>query len=83
MAAFELQMRTKCSQFQTLTWNVKGHCYNSAFYNYPYTFSLLFGLGLYAQYQEAPAAFQPGFWRSSLDIIRSQIAEFEVMVRHA
>jgi pepF/M3 family oligoendopeptidase len=86
-------------------WAVKGHYYGPTFYNYPYTFGLLFGLGLYAQYQKAPAAFQsqyddllsstgmadavtlcnrfgsdittPDFWRSSLDIIRRQIVEFE------
>ena len=89
-------------------WAVKGHYYGPTFYNYPYTFGLLFGLGLYAQYQKDPEAFKsryddllsatgmadavtlcrrfgsdittPDFWRSSLDIIRSQIAEFEAMV---
>ncbi|THF88576.1 oligoendopeptidase F [Deinococcus sp. KSM4-11] len=34
-------------------WAVKGHYYGLPFYNYPYTFGLLFGLGLYAQYQTA------------------------------
>lgn len=35
-------------------WAVKGHYYGGRpFYNYPYTFGLLFGLGLYAQYQQA------------------------------
>jgi pepF/M3 family oligoendopeptidase len=89
-------------------WAVKGHYYGPTFYNYPYTFGLLFGLGLYATYREDPASFkqqyddllsstgmadavtlckrfgsdieQPDFWRSSLDIIRGQIAEFEGMV---
>jgi pepF/M3 family oligoendopeptidase len=89
-------------------WAVKGHYYGPTFYNYPYTFGLLFGLGLYARYREDPAAFQsqyddllsctgmddavtlcrrfgfdierPDFWRSSLDVIRAQIAEFERMV---
>ena len=88
-------------------WAVKGHYYGPTFYNYPYTFGLLFGLGLYAQYQKHPEEFklkyddllsstgmddavtlcrsfgsditQPDFWRSSLDIIRGQIAEFEKM----
>ena len=27
-------------------WAVKGHYYGPTFYNYPYTFGLLFGLGL-------------------------------------
>jgi oligoendopeptidase F len=41
-------------------WAVKGHYYSSgfSFYNYPYMFGLLFGLGLYAAYQRAPDAFQ-------------------------
>ncbi|WP_295818505.1 M3 family oligoendopeptidase [uncultured Deinococcus sp.] len=34
-------------------WAVKGHYYGLPFYNYPYTFGLLFGLGLYAQYHAA------------------------------
>ena len=44
-------------------WAVKGHYYNSrrAFYNFPYMFGLLFGLGLYAQYQKDPEAFQAGY----------------------
>ena len=37
---------------------MKDHYYNSAFYNYPYTFGLLFGLGLYARYLQEPAAFR-------------------------
>jgi oligoendopeptidase F len=41
-------------------WAVKGHYYSSgfSFYNYPYMFGLLFGLGLYAAYQRAPDTFQ-------------------------
>jgi oligoendopeptidase F len=89
-------------------WAVKGH-YASTFYNYPYTFGLLFGLGLYARYQQEPNAFRTeyddllsstgmadartlaarfgiditdiAFWRSSLDVIRAQIAEFEQLVK--
>ncbi len=86
-------------------WAVMGHYYGPTFYNYPYTFGLLFAMGLYAEYRKDPAAFrgqyddllsatgmadavtlcrrfgsditQPDFWRSSLNIIRGQIAEFE------
>lgn len=36
-------------------WAVKGHYYATSFYNYPYTFGLLFGLGVYAQYEQAKA----------------------------
>jgi pepF/M3 family oligoendopeptidase len=91
-------------------WAVKPHYYSASrsFYNYPYTFGLLFGLGLYARYQEAPDAFRaeyddllastgmaapaglaarfgielstPGFWRSSLDIVRADIDRFEGLV---
>jgi pepF/M3 family oligoendopeptidase len=41
-------------------WAVKGHYYSSsrAYYNYPYMFGLLFGLGLYAKYQENPDSFR-------------------------
>ncbi|HEV2074050.1 MAG TPA: M3 family oligoendopeptidase, partial [Thermomicrobiales bacterium] len=44
-------------------WAVKGHYYspNFAFYNYPYMFGLLFGLGLYARYQEDPETFRAGY----------------------
>jgi pepF/M3 family oligoendopeptidase len=89
-------------------WAVKGHYYGPTFYNYPYTFGLLFGLGLYARYREDPEGFRagyddllsstgladaaalglrfgidtrsPAFWRSSLDVIRRSIAEFESLV---
>jgi len=40
-------------------WAVKGHYYDAqrSFYNYPYMFGQLFGLGLYARYRENPARF--------------------------
>jgi oligoendopeptidase F len=40
-------------------WAVKPHYYSpeQAFYNFPYAFGLLFGLALYAQYQEQPDGF--------------------------
>lgn len=89
-------------------WAVKGHYYGPLFYNYPYTFGLLFGLGLYARYLEEPDVFRlqydsflsstglgdaitlsrqfgaditgVEFWRSSLNVIRDQINEFERLV---
>ncbi len=89
-------------------WAVKGHYYGPTFYNYPYTFGLLFGLGLYARYLKEPEAFRAAyddflsstgladattlanrfgidiqgieFWRSSLDVIRGQIEDFERLV---
>ncbi len=42
-------------------WAVKGHYYGPTFYNYPYTFGLLFGLGLYRRYRQEPDAFRAGY----------------------
>ena len=39
-------------------WAVKGH-YFTPFYNWPYTFGLLFGIGLYARYVDDPDASAP------------------------
>lgn len=39
-------------------WAVKPHYYGSTFYNFPYTFGLLFSHGLYALYREDPAGFR-------------------------
>ncbi|MDP9358253.1 MAG: M3 family oligoendopeptidase, partial [Chloroflexota bacterium] len=43
-------------------WAVKSHYYSPgrSFYNYPYMFGLLFGLGLYAHYREEPEGFRRG-----------------------
>lgn len=41
-----------------LMWAHKGHYYGSSFYNYPYTFGFLFGLGLTAAYRRDPEAFR-------------------------
>ena len=42
-------------------WVLKPHYYGSHFYNWPYTYGLLFGLGLYAQYQQDPEKFRDGY----------------------
>lgn len=42
-------------------WAVKPHYYNSHYYNWPYTFGLLFGLGLYATYGKDPERFRHGY----------------------
>jgi oligoendopeptidase F len=44
-------------------WAVKQHYYSTgfSFYNYPYMFGLLFGLGLYAHYQQDPETFKLGY----------------------
>ena len=41
-------------------WAVKGH-YFTPFYNWPYTYGLLFGIGLYARYREDPDGFRAGY----------------------
>jgi len=44
-------------------WAMKPHYYSSrlSFYNYPYMFGLLFGLGLYARYKEDSEKFKSGY----------------------
>ncbi len=42
-------------------WAAKPHYYGSAFYNWPYTFGLLFGIGLFAAYREDPEKFRSGY----------------------
>ena len=42
-------------------WILKPHYYGSHFYNWPYTYGLLFGLGLYARYQADPERFRIGY----------------------
>lgn len=44
-------------------WAVKPHYYSSgrSFYNYPYMFGLLFGLGLYSRYEKDPETFKASY----------------------
>jgi oligoendopeptidase F len=44
-------------------WALKGHYYSTgrSFYNYPYMFGLLFGLGLYARYVDDAQAFRASY----------------------
>lgn len=42
-------------------WLLKPHYYGSHFYNWPYTYGLLFGLGLFAEYRRDPEAFRVGY----------------------
>lgn len=44
-------------------WAMKPHYYSAArsFYNFPYMFGLLFGLGLYAVYENDPDGFRDGY----------------------
>jgi oligoendopeptidase F len=94
-------------------WAVKPHYYNVQrhFYNWPYCFGLLFGIGLYARYLADPVGFRAdyddllsstgmlnarelasrfgidlcdlGFWRSSLDVIRTRIDDFVALAAGA
>lgn len=42
-------------------WAAKPHYYGPLFYNWPYTFGLLFGTGLYARYEADPDSFRDGY----------------------
>jgi len=42
-------------------WILKPHYYGSHFYNWPYTYGLLFGLGLFATFTADPEAFRAGY----------------------
>lgn len=42
-------------------WVLKPHYYSSHFYNWPYTYGMLFGLGLFAEYRRDPERFQAGY----------------------
>lgn len=42
-------------------WAAKPHYYGSLFYNWPYAFGLLFGIGLYARYESDPDGFRSGY----------------------
>jgi pepF/M3 family oligoendopeptidase len=48
-------------QLHPYMWAAKPHYYGSSFYNWPYTFGLLFGIGLYARYQDDPDRFRSGY----------------------
>jgi pepF/M3 family oligoendopeptidase len=48
-------------QLHPYMWAMKPHYYFTSFYNYPYTFGLLFGLGLYARYEREPDEFRAGY----------------------
>ncbi len=42
-------------------WCVSPHYYGSQYYNWPYTFGLLFGLGLYKRFEADPDGFRSGY----------------------
>jgi pepF/M3 family oligoendopeptidase len=66
-------------------WAVKPHYYFRSFYNFPYTFGLLFGLGLYARYEADPEAFRRGYddllASTGLEDVASLAARMDIDVR--
>jgi pepF/M3 family oligoendopeptidase len=42
-------------------WAAKPHYYGSTFYNWPYAYGLLFGIGLFARYEEDADRFRAGY----------------------
>ena len=66
-------------------WAVKPHYYSTHFYNWPYTFGLLFGLGLYARYLEDAERFRRGYDHllssTGLDDAAGLAASFGIDVR--
>ena len=45
------------ASYHPYQWAVKGHYYGSNFYNFPYTFGLLFSLAIYQRYLQDPEIF--------------------------
>jgi oligoendopeptidase F len=65
-------------------WLLKPHYYGSHFYNWPYTYGLLFGLGLFAKYREDPERFRGGYdtllSRAGMDTAEQLGAAFDLDV---
>ena len=65
-------------------WAVKGH-YFTPFYNWPYTYGLLFGLGLYSRYRDDPDRFRAGYHdllsSTGMDDAAALAARFGIDVR--
>jgi pepF/M3 family oligoendopeptidase len=65
-------------------WAVKGH-YFTPFYNWPYTYGLLFGLGLYSRYRDDPDRFRAGYddllSATGMDDAAGLAARFDIDVR--
>ena len=77
------------SRLHPYMWAMKPHYYSTevSFYNYPYMFGLLFGLGLYAQYQQDPEKFKLGYdallSSTGLADAATLAAEFGIDIRSA
>ncbi len=74
-------------QLHPYMWAVKPHYYSRAFYNFPYMFGLLFGLGLYARYQDAPARFKSQYdallSATGMDNAADLAAGFDIDIRQS
>ncbi|ADH64496.1 oligoendopeptidase, pepF/M3 family [Allomeiothermus silvanus DSM 9946] len=57
LAAQQATYGDALASYHPYMWAVKGHYYGIDFYNYPYTFGLLFGLALFKKYQREGADF--------------------------
>lgn len=70
-------------------WAAKSHYYSPrrSFYNYPYMFGLLFGLGLYAQYEADPERFRASYddllASTGMDDAATLAARFGIDIREA
>jgi pepF/M3 family oligoendopeptidase len=67
-------------------WLLKPHYYDERhFYNYPYAFGLLFGLGMYARYRQEGAGFIPRYKELLRSTAEGKVAElagrFDIDVR--
>jgi oligoendopeptidase F len=73
------------SQLHPYMWAAKPHYYGSSFYNFPYMFGLLFGLGLYAEYQRQPDGFHARYdallSRTGLADAATLASEFGIDIR--
>jgi oligoendopeptidase F len=65
-------------------WLLKPHYYQAHFYNWPYTYGMLFGLGLFAKYREDPERFRQGYAdalsRAGIDSAEELAARFGIDV---
>lgn len=66
-------------------WAAKPHYYGMSFYNFPYMFGLLFGLGLYAEYRQRPDGFHERYdallSKTGLADAATLAAEFGIDIR--
>jgi oligoendopeptidase F len=75
------------SKLHAYMWAVKPHYYRPglSFYNFPYMFGLLFGLGLYARYRQDPDAFRRNYddllSSTGMDVAATLAARFGIDVR--